>query len=91
MDAVGYTMETAAAGFADAGAVFDFDVMVDLPHLSDATDITMEIFAIVPSSGIGGFTICSATEESRGGNVVASPDTAAASYDLKENYPSVVS
>ena len=56
MNDVVFTMtETASqslgSGNADIGDSFTYNVVVDLPHLSEATDITMEIFAIDPTTG----------------------------------------
>ena len=42
-----------SSGSADLGDVFSVTVTVDLPQVTAATDITMEIFAIDPTSGLG--------------------------------------
>ncbi len=56
MNDVVFTMEETASqslggGQADIGDSFTYKVVVDLPHISSATDITMEIFAIDPTTG----------------------------------------
>ena len=75
-------------GSADLGDVFQVEVTVDLPYVETATDITMEIFAIDPTLGLGGFTLCNVQEVSKGANV--DPIEAVQTYERKEGYPSVV-
>ena len=79
---------------ADFGNVFTFEVTVDLPHITDATDIKMEIFAIEPISGIGGFFICDPRVKSAGDgiNVADGTNKTDPPRTLEQNpdYPSVV-
>ena len=89
MDGVLFDMTPDNTGTADFGDIFTVEVTVDLPHVATVTDITMEIFAIDPTQGLGGFTICNVEEVSKGANVA--DVTPSLSYDKKENYPSVVS
>lgn len=60
----------AADGVADIGDTFQFEVTVDLPYISTATDVTMEIFGFDPLTGVGGFVICGASQKTQGSNVV---------------------
>lgn len=80
-------------GLGDLGDSFDFQVTVDLPLISEATTIKMEIFAIDPTTGLGGFTICSASEKiaSRGSNVpaVAVVPEPQATFDRNSEHPNV--
>ena len=66
MDGVLFEMAPDNSGSADLGDIFSVDVTVDLPHVASATDITMEIFAIDPTQGLGGFTFCNVREVSIG-------------------------
>lgn len=88
MDDVLFNM-TDNTGAADIGDIFSFQVVVDLPKLPESTNITMEIFAINPVSGIGGFTLCDVTEVGKGTNVQPS-DAAKINYEHKETHPTVV-
>ena len=77
------------AGNSDLGDVFNFEVTVDLPHISEATNIKMEIFALDPTVGIGGFTLCNVQEISLGSNISPTDDPTY-SYNQKEGYDGVV-
>ena len=91
LEDVGYTMND-HTGNSDVGDVFAFDVTVDLPHISEATDIKMEIFALDPNVGIAGFTLCNVQPTSFGGNI--SPDMSAnppkITTNTKEGFDGVV-
>ena len=79
---------------ADLGNLFSYEVTVDLPHITEATDIKMEIFAIDPVTGLGGFFICDprvtmvgdGVNVEDGTNKTAPPRT----LERKESYPSIV-
>ena len=42
---------------ASIGDVFDFTVTIDLPAVTEATDVKMEIYGFDPVTGVGGFAI----------------------------------
>jgi hypothetical protein len=89
MDGVLFDMTPDHTGSADLGEVFQVEVTVDLPHVETATNITMEIFAIDPTLGLGGFTLCNFQEVSpKGANV--EDVTATVTSERKEGFPSVV-
>ena len=90
MDGVLFDMTPDVTGSADLGDVFQVEVTVDLPHIETATNITMEIFAIDPTLGLGGFTLCNVQEVSPKGENVDDVQ-AIETYERKEGYPSVVS
>ena len=90
MDGVLFDMTPDVTGSADLGDVFQVEVTVDLPHIETATNITMEIFAIDPSLGLGGFTLCNVQEVSPKGENVGDVQ-AIISKERKEGFPSVVS
>lgn len=84
--------QSLGGGNADIGDSFTYNVAVDLPDLSaEATDIKMEIFAIEPTTGIAGFSICQSTEmvSNRGDQVTVS--TGPIYKDVaKADFPTVV-
>ena len=59
---------------ADLGNVFTFDVEVDLPHIETATDVKMEIFALDPVTGVGGFAFCEPSIKSAGTGIESSTE-----------------
>ena len=65
---------------ASIGDVFDFTVTVDLPAITEATDVKMEIYGFDPATGVGGFAICNARQDSKGEQVTAEDPTASSQY-----------
>ena len=82
--------ETPAAGAtAKIGETFQFTVTVDLPQISDATDVKMEIYGFDPTTGIGGFAICNTAAQASGEQVTASGPTISSQFH--EDFSAVVS
>lgn len=69
-----------SATTAKIGDVFDFTVTVDLPAITEATDVKMEIYGFDPTTGVGGFAICNTRQDSKGEQVTAPDPTPSSEY-----------
>ena len=65
---------------ASIGDVFDFTVTIDLPAVTEATDVKMEIYGFDPVTGVGGFAICNTRQDSKGEQVTAEDPTSSSQY-----------
>ena len=74
---------------AKPGDTFAFTVTVDLPQITDATDIKMEIYGFDPNSGVGGFAICNTAAQDSGSQVTAGDPSISSQYH--DDFSGVVS
>ena len=74
---------------AKPGDTFTFTVTVDLPQISDATDIKMEIYGFDPNTGVGGFAICNTAAQDSGSQVTAGDPSISSQYH--DDFSGVVS